>query len=62
MRGLVVSGSLVDIPGFARRLGADLGMPVSPADPFSRVELAPDMVRPERSDGLVVAVGLGIED
>ena len=62
VRGLVVSGSLVDIPGFAKRLGTDLGMPVSPADPFSRVELGPDVTRPERSDGLVVAVGLGIED
>jgi type IV pilus assembly protein PilM len=62
VRGLVVSGSLVDIPGFARRLGSDLGMPVSPADPFSRLEVDPDIVRPERSDGLVVAVGLGIED
>jgi len=62
VRGLVVSGSLVDLPGFAKRLGSDLGMPVSPADPFSRVELGPDVIRPERSDGLVVAVGLGIED
>ena len=39
VRGLVVSGSLVDLPGFAKRLGSDLWMPVSPADPFSRVEL-----------------------
>ncbi len=62
VRGLVVSGSLVDLPGFATRLGTDLGMPVSPADPFSRVELGPDVTRPQRSDGLVVAVGLGIED
>jgi type IV pilus assembly protein PilM len=60
--GLVVSGSLADLPGFARRLGADLSMPVGPADPFSRVELGPDVVRPERSSGLAVAVGLGIED
>lgn len=62
VRGLVVSGSLVDVPGFAKRLGSDLGLPVSPADPFSRVELGPDVVHPEHSDGLVVAVGLGIED
>ncbi len=62
VRGLVVSGSLVDVPGFAKRLGSDLGLPVSPADAFSRVELGPDVIRPERSDGLVVAVGLGIED
>ena len=40
---IVVSGSLVDLPGFAKRLGSDLGMPVSPADPFSRVELGPDV-------------------
>jgi type IV pilus assembly protein PilM len=59
---VVVSGSLVALPGFLRRLGADLGMPVSAADPFSRVELAPDFIHPEQSAGLVVAVGLGIED
>ncbi len=62
VRGLVVSGSLVDLPGFAKRLSLDLGMPVRPADPFTRVELGPDVTRPERSGGLVVAVGLGIED
>ena len=38
------------------------GCPSAAADPFGRVELGPDIVRPERSDGLVVAVGLGIED
>ncbi len=59
---VVVSGSLVALPGFLMRLGSDLGMPVSAADPFSRVELAPDFIHPEQSAGLVVAVGLGIED
>jgi type IV pilus assembly protein PilM len=60
--GLIVSGSLTDIPGFVRRLGTDLHLPVTAADPFGRVELGPDVVRPEGSSGLVVAVGLGIED
>ena len=49
-------------PGSRSGSASDLSMPVSPADPFSRVELGPDVTRPERSDGLVVAVGLGIED
>ena len=38
VRSLVVSGSLVDVPGFAARLGADLGVTVTAADPFGRVE------------------------
>jgi type IV pilus assembly protein PilM len=59
---VVVSGSTVDLPGFLGRLGSDLAMPVSAADPFSRVELAPDFIYPQQSAGLVVAVGLGIED
>ena len=62
VRGFVVSGSLVDLPGFTRRLGFDLRMPVTSADPFGRVETAPEVVRPEQTSGLVVAVGLGIED
>ena len=49
---VVVSGSLVALPGFLKRLGSDLGMPVSPADPFSRVELGPDFIHPEQSAGL----------
>jgi type IV pilus assembly protein PilM len=60
--GLVISGALTDIPGLAARVGSDLGLPVSVADPFARVELGPDAVRPEGSAGLAVAVGLGIED
>jgi type IV pilus assembly protein PilM len=59
---LVVSGALVDIPGFVKRLGADLNISTSAADPFGRVELGPDVSRPDRAGGLVVAVGLGIED
>jgi Tfp pilus assembly PilM family ATPase len=62
VRGLVVAGALVDIPGFAARLGSDLGVPVTAADPFGRVELTDEVVRPESSSGLLVAVGLGIED
>ncbi|HEX4518161.1 MAG TPA: pilus assembly protein PilM [Gaiellaceae bacterium] len=62
VQSVVVSGALVDLPGFSRRLSSDLGLPVSSADPFGRVELAPDVIRPEQSGGLVVAVGLGIED
>jgi type IV pilus assembly protein PilM len=62
VQGVVVSGALADLPGFGRRLGSDLGLPVSSADPFGRVELAPDVIRPDHSAGLVVAVGLGIED
>lgn len=59
---LIVSGALADIPGFVTKLGVDLGLSVTPADPFSRVELAEGVERPELSGGLVVAVGLGIED
>jgi type IV pilus assembly protein PilM len=62
VRGLVVSGGLVDIPGFAERLSTDLGVPVTAADPFGRVELTGEVVRPASSSGLLVAVGLGIED
>jgi Tfp pilus assembly PilM family ATPase len=58
---LIVSGTLVDIPGFARRLSADLGIEVTAADPYARVEITAGLVRPELSGGLVVAVGLGIE-
>jgi len=62
VRSLVVSGTLVEIPGFTGRLSADLGVPVSAADPYTRVELGGDVFRPESSGGLLVAVGLGIED
>ena len=62
VRGLVVSGGLVDIPGFAARLSTDLGVPVTAADPFGRVELTDEVIRPASSSGLLVAVGLGIED
>jgi Tfp pilus assembly PilM family ATPase len=59
---LVVSGALADIPGFVKRLGTNLNISTSAADPFGRVELGPDVSRPDRAGGLVVAVGLGIED
>jgi type IV pilus assembly protein PilM len=62
VQSVLISGALVDLPGFARRLSSDLGLPVTSADPFGRVEVAPDVIRPEQSGGLVVAVGLGIED
>jgi type IV pilus assembly protein PilM len=62
VRGLVVSGSLVDIPGFTARLGSDLGVPVTAADPFGRVDLHDECVKPGSSAGVLVAVGLGIED
>ncbi len=62
VRGLVVSGSLADIPGFADRLASYLGLAVNAADPFARVELGPDVTRPTSSSGLLAAVGLGIED
>ena len=62
VQSVVVSGTLVELPGFLRRLSSDLSLPVTSADPFGRVELGPDLVRPEASAGLVVAVGLGIED
>ena len=38
-----VSGSLTDLPGFAEELASDLGVTVSAADPFARVELGPDV-------------------
>lgn len=62
VQSVVISGALVELPGFTRRLASDLSLPVSSADPFGRVELAPDVIRPEHPGGLVVAVGLGIED
>ena len=62
VRGLIVSGSLVDVPGFADRLSTDLGIPVTAADPFVRVEATEEVVRSEVSGGLAVAVGLGLED
>jgi type IV pilus assembly protein PilM len=59
---ILVSGPLADLPDFAKVLGGRLGSPVEVADPFARVELEPDVVRPDRAGGLAVAVGLGIED
>jgi type IV pilus assembly protein PilM len=62
VRSLVFSGWLVDVPGLVARLGADLGVTVSAADPFGRVETSHDFERLEGSAGVLVAVGLGIED
>ena len=49
------------LPGFPSGSRADRDARDS-ADPFSRVELAPDLIRAGAVGGLVVAVGLGIED
>jgi Tfp pilus assembly PilM family ATPase len=62
VRSLVFAGSLVDVPGLVARLGADLGVSVAAADPLGRVETSNNFVRPEGSAGVLVAVGLGIED
>ncbi len=59
---LLISGSLADVPGFANTLAGQLGSSVGTADPFARVEFAEDFKRPEKTGGLAVAVGLGIED
>jgi type IV pilus assembly protein PilM len=62
VRSLVFTGSLVDVPGLVARLGADLGVTVTAADPFGRVETSHELERLEGSAGVLVAVGLGIED
>jgi type IV pilus assembly protein PilM len=59
---LLISGSLADVPGFAKTLASHLGSSVGTADPFARVEFAEGFERPNKVGGLAVAVGLGIED
>jgi type IV pilus assembly protein PilM len=62
VRSLAFSGWLVDVPGLVARLGTDLGVTVTAADPFGRVETSHEFEQLEGSAGVLVAVGLGIED
>jgi type IV pilus assembly protein PilM len=57
-----VSGGTVDMPGFVAEVGKQLGVALTIADPFKRVEHAEGVERPEHVGGFSVAVGLGIED
>jgi type IV pilus assembly protein PilM len=59
---ILLAGGTACIPGFAEELGRELGIPVRLADPFTRVELADGVQRPEPESALAIAIGLGIED
>jgi type IV pilus assembly protein PilM len=59
---ILLAGGTACIPGFAEELGRELGIPVRLADPFTRVELADGVERPEPESALAIAIGLGIED
>jgi type IV pilus assembly protein PilM len=60
--GILLSGGVADMPGFADELERELGVGVTVADPLGRVQLADGLEPPERLGSLATAVGLGIED
>jgi type IV pilus assembly protein PilM len=59
---ILVSGGTSELNGFAAELERALGVPVTPGDPLSRVELGRRVHRPADAGSFAVAIGLGIED
>jgi len=59
---ILVAGGTSGIPGLAAELERELGIPVSTADPLSRLRLADGVELPDHPGALAVALGLGIED
>jgi type IV pilus assembly protein PilM len=59
---ILIAGGTSGIPGLAAELERELGIPVSTADPLSRLRLADGVELPDHPGALAVALGLGIED
>src|SRR5581483_5576899 len=59
---MLLAGGTSGIPGLAAELERELGLPVSLADPLSRLKLADGVELPDHPGALAVALGLGIED
>jgi type IV pilus assembly protein PilM len=58
---ILVSGGMVEMPGFTAELERELGVRVKIADPLARVDVGPS-VDASQAGALAVAIGLGIED
>ena len=58
---ILVSGGMVEMPGFTAELERELGVRVRLADPLARVSVGP-AVDGSQAGALAVAIGLGIED